>query len=133
MFGPRMNCLSCALLQYLRHALALLTCEPVEKESNTGPMIGYITYRHDNPSHYSLSIFISHLNILEDGKLTYQLLALAFVLSNVFSPCSLLFQCLLSSSTYTDLLFSFFCFSLSMLIIFEELLVAISRELRMPQ
>ena len=72
-----------------------LTREPVEKESNTGPIIGYITYRHDNPSHYSLSIFISHLNILEDGKLTYQLLALAFVLSNVFSPCSLLFQCLL--------------------------------------
>ena len=72
-----------------------LTREPVEKESNTGPIIGYINCRHDNPSHYSLSIFISHLNILEDGKLTYQLLALAFVLSNVFSPCPLLFQCLL--------------------------------------
>ena len=133
MFGPTHELPLLCIASILTNALDLLTREPVEKESNTGPIIGYITYRHDNPSHYSLSIFMSHLNILEDGKLTYQLLALAFVLSNVFSPCSLLFQCLLSSSTYTDLLFSFFCFSQAMLIIFEELLVAISHELRMPQ
>lgn len=45
-------------------ASILMTCscsklkrEPVENESNTGPIIGYINCRQDDPSHYFLEHF----------------------------------------------------------------------------
>ena len=67
-----------------------LTREPVDLQRYVILDVG-----QNNQVIISLTIFISHLNVLQDGKLSYQQLALTFVFSNMFSRCPLLFKCLL--------------------------------------
>jgi len=79
-----------------------LTREPVDLQRYVILDVG-----QNNQVIISLTIFISHLNVLQDGKLSYQQLALAFVFSNLFS---LVLYCLSADCNPPPILTRYFHF-----------------------